>query len=138
MGLVHETRVVVGTADCDALRHMNVARYFALSNLNGFAMQTAMGWTPGESVDGQRLSFAVVHSESDFKSEVMEGEVLIVQTDISGIGNRSATFRNRIVRESGEAVFESHWKSVLMDLDTRRAAPIPPTLGEMLKRYQSP
>lgn len=137
MGLIHETRVVVGTADCDALGHMNVARYFALCNLNGFAMQTAMGWTPGESVDGQRLSFAVVHSESDFKSEVMEGEALIVQTDISRIGNRSATFRNRIVRDGGDPVFESHWQSVLMDLDTRRAAQIPPRLVEMLERYQS-
>lgn len=136
MGQVHETRVVIGTSDCDALGHMNVARYFALCNLNGFSMQTAMGWTPGESVDGQRLSFAVVHSESDFKSEVMEGETLIVLSDIAEIGTRSATFRNRITRDDGTPVFESHWKSVLMDLDARRAAPIPDKFRKVLEQYR--
>jgi acyl-CoA thioesterase FadM len=137
MGQVQETRVVIGTADCDALGHMNVARYFALCNLNGFAMQTTMGWAPGHSVDGQRLSFAVVHCESDFLSEVMEGETLLVRTDISEIGTRSATFRNRILREDGSAVFESHWKSVLMDLDARSAAVIPESFRAMLRRYMS-
>ncbi|MEO9780391.1 MAG: thioesterase family protein [Sedimentitalea sp.] len=138
MGLSHRTRVVIGTADCDALGHMNVARYFALCNQNGFAMQTAMGWNPGDTVEGQRLSFAVVHSESDFKSEVMEGEALVVETDISEISNRSATFRNRIWREDGAPVFDSHWKSVLLDLETRRAAHIPEPFREALARYMSP
>ncbi|MDU9003711.1 thioesterase family protein [Sedimentitalea todarodis] len=138
MGVSHKTRVVIGTADCDALGHMNVARYFALCNQNGFAMQGAMGWVPGEVVDGQRLSFAVVHSESDFKSEVLEGEALVVETDISEISDRSATFRNCIWREDGTPVFESHWKSVLLDLDTRRAAQIPASFRETLARYMSP
>ena len=138
MGMSHKTRVVIGTADCDPLGHMNVARYFALCNQNGFAMQAAMGWVPGDTVDGQRLSFAVVHSESDFKSEVMEGEALVVETDIAEISNRSATFRNRIWREDGSPVFASHWKSVLLDLETRRAAPIPDRFREMLGRYMSP
>ncbi|WP_284484654.1 acyl-CoA thioesterase [Sedimentitalea xiamensis] len=137
MGQVQETRVVIGTADCDALGHMNVARYFALCNLNGFAMQTAMGWPPGATVDGRKLSFAVVHSESNFLSEVMEGETLLVRTDIAAIGTKSATFRNRILRQDGGRVFESHWKSVLMDLDARRSAPIPDVFRAALERYMS-
>jgi YbgC/YbaW family acyl-CoA thioester hydrolase len=137
MGEVQETQVVIGTADCDALGHMNVARYFALCNLNGFAMQTAMGWPPGATVDGRKLSFAVVHSESDFLSEVMEGETLLVRTDIAEIGTTSATFRNRILRQDGTRVFESHWKSVLMDLDARRSTPIPDGFRAMLQRYMS-
>lgn len=91
MGLSHRTRVVIGTTDCDALGHMNVARYFAL----------------------------------------------VVETDISEISNRSATFRNRIWREDGAPVFESHWKSVLLDLETRRAAHIPEPFREALARYMT-
>lgn len=135
MGSVHKTRMVIGTADCDALGHMNVARYFALCNQSGFAMQTALGWAPGDEIDGQRLSFAVVHSESDFQSEVMEGETLIVETDICDIGARWAVFRYRIRREDGTPVFETHWKSVLLDLETRRATEIPARFRRKLEDY---
>jgi acyl-CoA thioester hydrolase len=140
MGLVHKTRKVIGTADCDALGHMNVARYIALCNQNGFGMQTAMGWAPGEEIDGQKVSFVVVHSESDLKSEVLEGKVLIVETDIAEIGGRWAIFRNRnrIRLEDGAPVFESHWKSVLLDLQTRHATEIPQRFRQELERYMTP
>lgn len=131
----HSMRVVVGTTDCDALGHLNVARYFALCNVCGSEMQAKMGWIPGAVRDGVRLSFAVVRLESDFQSEVMEGEALIVHSDIARIGTKSATFRNRITREDGSPVFYSKWISACLNLDTRRSHPIPDTLRMALEQY---
>lgn len=134
MGSPFEMRAVIGSSDCDVLGHMNVSRYFALCNQAGFAMQTAIGWPPGEENSGRRYSFAVVHSESDFLAEVHEGQALIVQTGIAEIGNKTADFENRIARDDGTPAFRSVWKSVLMDLDTRRAVLIPDDLRASLSR----
>lgn len=131
----HNLSVVIGSSDCDALGHMNVARYIALCNQCGTAMQTAMGWVPGELRDGVRLSFAAVRMESEFLSEVLEGETLFVYSDIYEIGTKSATFRNRILREDGKPVYLSKWKSACLNLDTRRAHPIPDAFRAALQEY---
>lgn len=133
----YQTRHVIGTSDCDALGHMNVARYFALSNINGVAMQTAMGWPPGQARGGLRLSFAVVNATSDFKSEVLEGETVTVCTDIARIGTKSASFRNVILRADGSQAFYSVWHSACLNLDTRRADVIPDDLRAALSDYLS-
>lgn len=138
MQKTHETRVVIGTSDCDVLGHMNVASYIALCNRNGFAMQTAMGRIPGDEYEGLRLSFAVVREESDFVAEVLSGETLIVQTNIARIGNKSARFRNRILREDGSLVFDSTWDSVCLNLETRRAEIIPDGFRAALEAYLVP
>ncbi|GAG77099.1 unnamed protein product, partial [marine sediment metagenome] len=82
-------RLTIGSSDCDVLGHMNSARYFAACNEAGFAMQTAIGWTPGEANNGRRYSFAVVRSEADFLAEVNEGQVLLIYVGISKIGTKS-------------------------------------------------
>jgi acyl-CoA thioesterase FadM len=101
-------------------------------------MQTAMGWPPGEAVDGLRLSFAVVKAESNFIAEVLAGEVLRVQASIARIGNKSAVFRNDILRDDGSPVFASTWQSACLNLDTRKAQVIPEALRQALERYHVP
>lgn len=121
-------RLTIGSSDCDALGHMNSAVYFALCNKAGFAMQTAMGWEPGAANKGRRYSFAVVRSEADFLAEVSAGQVLLVYVGISHIGTKSAMFENRLTFEDGTVVFRASWRSVLMDLETRRSVAIPDDL----------
>lgn len=128
-------RIVVGTSDCDALGHLNVARYFAFCNQAGFAMQTAIGWPPGGANKGRRYSFAVVHADSQFLSEVHEGQVVLVWPGIREFGTKSATFDNRIDLEDGTPVFRSLWKSALLDLDTRRSVVVPDDLRAALGPY---
>ncbi len=131
-------RYVVGTSDCDALGHMNVARYIALCNLAGTEMLRSIGWPPGEANAGRRYSFAAVNMQSEFLGEVHEGEVLLTLSGISSIGTKSATFNNRISRANGELVFKSLWKSALMDLDTRRAVAVPEDLRATLETVSLP
>lgn len=131
-------RYVVGTSDCDALGHMNVARYVALCNLAGTEMQRRIGWPPGQPNAGRRYSFAAVNMQSEFMGEVLEGEVLLTFTGIERIGTKSATFDNRIHRATGEIVFRSLWKSALLDLDTRRAVAVPDDLRTVLDGLKLP
>ena len=128
-------RILVGSADCDALGHLNAVRYFAFSNQSGFAFQEAIGWPAGAVNKGRRYSFAVVRSECDFKAEVLEGQVVLVTTSIGSIGEKSATFLHQITREDGTEVFSSVWRSVLMNLDTRRSEYIPDDLRQALQGH---
>jgi acyl-CoA thioesterase FadM len=75
--------------------------------------------------EGRRLSFAVVHAESDFKAELSAGDAIRLETEITAIGSKSITFRHRLIRAEGDVLaFETLFKCVMLSLETRRAAPI--------------
>ncbi len=124
-------RSVVDPAHCDFLGHMNVSRYFAACSDGVFAFQSELGLTPRDMREGRRLSFAVVHAESDFKAELSAGDVIRLETSIVQIGSKSMTFRHRLIRCEDETLaFETLFTCVLLNLETRRAAPLPDDLRE--------
>ena len=119
-------RAVVAQADCDVLGHMNVSRYFAACSDAVLCFQTMLGLGISQVVGGRRLSFAVVRAESDFRYEVGPGEVIVMQTGVRAIGGKSMTFHHRLTRlEAGLLAFETEFRCVLLDLDARRAVPVP-------------
>jgi len=119
-------RSVVDPADCDFLGHMNVSKYFAACSDGVFAIQSEMGLSASDMRHGRRLSFAVVHAESDFKAELSAGDAIRLETSIVAIGSKSITFRHCLVRSEDEAVaFETLFKCVMLSLETRRSADIP-------------
>jgi acyl-CoA thioester hydrolase len=124
-------RSVVDPADCDFLGHMNVSRYFAACSDGVFAIQSEMGLTANDMRHGRRLSFAVVHAESEFKAELSAGDAIRLETGILALGSKSITFRHRLIRAEDEAViFETVFKCVMLGLETRRAEPIPSDVRE--------
>lgn len=129
---MYEKRMTIGAMDCDVLGHMNMSRYFAACNAAGFEMQDSIGWSAGATRNGRRLSFAVVHLESDFLAEVLEGQVITVAVGVAEIGRSSAVFVYNITLDDGTRVFTARWKSVLMDLETRKSTPIPEDLKQAL------
>ena len=119
-------RSAVDPSHCDFLGHMNVSRYFAACSDGVFAIQSEMGLTARDMREGRRLSFAVVHAESDFKAELSAGDPIRLETGILEIGSKSITFRHRLIRIEDEATaFETIFKCVMLNLDTRRAEMIP-------------
>lgn len=119
-------RSVVDPTDCDFLGHMNVSKYFAACSDGVFAIQSEMGLTANDMRGGRRLSFAVVHAESDFKAELSAGDAIRLETSITEIGSKSITFRHRLIRSADNAVaFETLFKCVMLNLETRRSAGIP-------------
>lgn len=115
---------------------MNVSKYFAACSDGVFALQTALGLGISDITRGRKLSFVVVRAESDFKSEISVGEAIFLQTAIEEIGGKSMTFRHRLVRaEKGFVAFESTFRCVLLDLQTRRAVEIPDDIREKAKAF---
>lgn len=125
-------RSVVDPAQCDFLGHMNVSRYFAACSDAVIALQSRLGLTAEDVRAGRRLSFAVVHAESDFLAELRPGDAIWMESDILEIGGKSMTFRHRLFSEPDRTpCFETRFKCVLMNLETRRAAEVP---GEVRDR----
>lgn len=119
-------RAVVDPADCDFLGHMNVSRYFAACSDGVFAIQSELGLTASDMRHGRRLSFAVVHAESDFKAELSAGDAIRLETSIMTMGVKSITFRHCLIRsEDNLCAFEARFKCVMLSLETRRSAEIP-------------
>ena len=48
-----------------------------------------MGLAASDMRSGRRLSFAVVHAESTFKSELSAGDAVRLETEVLEIGNKS-------------------------------------------------
>ncbi len=136
MSFIETFRSVVAPSDCDILGHMNVSRYFAACSDGVFSLQTGLGLGLSDIQAGRKLSFAVVHAESDFKSEVLAGEVIYLLSGIEAIGGKSITFRHRLYRaERTDAAFETLFQCVLLDLETRRSALIPDDVREKAQQY---
>ena len=128
---VETFRSAVAPSDCDVLGHMNVSRYFAACSDGVFSFQTMLGLGIGDIRGGRKLSFAVVHAESDFLSEIHAGEVIYLKTGIERI-----VFRHRLYKaESGTLAFETKFQCVMLDLDARKGAEIPADVRRKAQDY---
>ncbi len=117
---------IVDPSDCDFLGHMNVSKYFAACSDSVFALQSEMGLTAEDMRSGRRMSFAVVHAESDFLAELSAGDAIQMKSEVLEIGSKSITFRHSLVRSSDEkTAFTTVFKCVLLNLETRRAVSLP-------------
>ncbi|MDF0598209.1 acyl-CoA thioesterase [Psychromarinibacter halotolerans] len=126
MGWFLSYKAAVDPSHCDALGHMNVSRYFAACSDAGFALQGEFGLTARDMREGRRMSFAVVHADSDFRSEVHAGETIFMESGIAAIGGKSMTFRHRLFRADGRQIcFETRFRCALMNLVTRKSEPVP-------------
>ena len=119
-------RSVVDPSQCDFLGHMNVSHYFAACSDGVFALQCELGLTAKDMRSGRRLSFAVVHAESDFKAELSAGEAIRLETEILQIGTKSVTFRHRLSRSADDQLaFQTIFKCVMLSLTERAAVAVP-------------
>jgi acyl-CoA thioester hydrolase len=126
MPLFTETyRGTVSVADCDDLGHMNVQHYFTAVSDGMFAMMARLGLTP-EEIQRRQMSFAVVHAETDFHRELRAGDVMVLESTVLKLGDKSATFQHRLRNLSADTVaMTTDFKCVLLDLRKREAISIP-------------
>jgi acyl-CoA thioester hydrolase len=119
-------RSTVDPSDCDFLGHMNVSRYFAACSDGVLALQSALGLTAEDMRSGRRLSFAVVHAESDFLAELRAGDAIWLESAVLEIGSKSMTFEHKLYVEPDRRIaFASRFKCVMLDLAERRSALVP-------------
>jgi acyl-CoA thioester hydrolase len=122
---VETYRTTVAQADCDHLGHMNVQHYFAAVSEGMFAMMVRLG-LDREQIHNRQLSFAVVHAETDFHQELRPGDVLVLESTVLKMGDKSATFHHRLKNAAtGSVAMTTDFKCVLLDLEKREAVRIP-------------
>jgi acyl-CoA thioester hydrolase len=125
MPLVETYRGTVGPADCDDLGHMNVQHYFAAVSNGMFAMMSRLGLTP-EEIHRRQMLFAVVHAETDFYRELRSGDLMVLESTILKLGEKSVTFQHRLKNLStGNVAMTTDFKCVLFELRKREAISIP-------------
>lgn len=115
---------------------MNVQHYFAAVGDGMFAIQTLLGLGPEDVRSRRRLSFAVVRAESTFKAEVLAGDVIVLESAIVDIGEKSASFDHRLIKvDDGTVAFETRFTCALLDLQSRRAASVPDDVRSRAQPY---
>ncbi|NKB55321.1 MAG: hypothetical protein GKS00_03200 [Alphaproteobacteria bacterium] len=129
-------RNIVSPAELDHLGHMNAQYYFAAIGGGITSFQIALGLTPSDMREGRRLAFVVVHGDTDFRAELKAGDVIRLETGVTEIANKTATFHHRLLKVETETLsFEAYFKCVLLNLDTRRAVEIPEDIRKKLEAY---
>ena len=104
---------------------MNVQHYFAAVSKGMFAMMSRLGLT-SEEIQRRQISFAVVHAETDFHRELHSGDVMLLESTVLKIGDKSATFQHRLRNLSTVYVaMTTDFKCVLLDLRKRETIRIP-------------
>lgn len=122
---VETYRATVAPADCDHLGHMNVQHYFAAVSDGMFAIMVRLGLGPDE-IRRRQVSFAVVRAETDFRRELRAGDVVVLESAIIRLGEKSTTFQHRLKNAAtGDTAMTTDFKCVLLDLEKRQATSIP-------------
>jgi acyl-CoA thioesterase FadM len=122
---VETYRATVAPKDCDHLGHMNVQHYFAAVSDGMFAIMARLGLPP-EEIRRRQISLAVVRAETDFHRELRAGDVIVLESTILRLGEKSVTFQHRLRNVATDAIaMSTEFKCVTLDLEKRQATPIP-------------
>ncbi len=134
--MIETFRGMVQAWECDHLGHMNFQFYAAKISDAGLVTMHALGVTPSH-IRQLISALAVVDEHSQYKRELLAGDVIKVETGVVAIGNSSVTLRHVMSDcATGDEVMRSTVVCVHMDLTKRRSAPMPDWLktraGELL------
>ncbi len=118
-------------ADQDSYGHINNVAYFR------YIEEARAQWflTLGHALDGAGAGPVVVDCGSNYRREWRHPHALEVRGFVAAIGNSSFTIEHEMwPADGGELVTTGHSKLVWFDHETRRSAPLPPALRELLQQ----
>ena len=128
-------RAVVAAEQCDHLGHWNVQHYVGAISEAAIVLSHRLGLSL-EECSRRGLGLAAVHMELDYLRELNEGDALRVETALLAMGNKSLSVHHKMENlTQGYTAFTAKVTAVLLDLNARRAAVIPPDIrstGEAL------
>ncbi len=145
MPRTHRFAVQVRFADTDALGHVNNASYASwtesarLDFLASLERERATGLRPPPGLDPIRKDesapgLILARLELDFRRQVRFGEAVEVLSDVSRVGGRSFTLRQRILAD-GTLAAEGAAVVVVFDYREQATRAMPPGLRETLALY---
>jgi thioesterase-3 len=114
LGATHVFEIKVRPYHCDALGHVNNARYLEFLEEGRWAFWEGLGGF--EVFERRRWVFMVVKIDVNYRQAVNPHESVRVSTRVSGLGNRSGSLRQEIHRiEDGALVTDADVVFVIVD-----------------------
>ena len=93
------------------------------------------GVTYAKLLADERIGFATVKIEAEYFAPLLYGDTVEVDLTIGDVGRSSARFNYEIRREAdGFVCARSQQVQVAIDVDTRRAVPIPDTYRHLFSK----
>jgi acyl-CoA thioester hydrolase len=114
-----------------------VQHYFRAVSDGMFSLMAHVGLGLTE-IRARKISFAVVHADTDFSAELIAGDVIALQSEVQAIGHKSAEFRHELINvANGQTVMSTRFKCVLLDLERRVAVEVPPDIRDRMTALTS-
>jgi acyl-CoA thioester hydrolase len=132
---VETYRGVVYPWDCDHLGHMNVKNYVGMFDQAGFHFLSMIGFSMG---DMQETGVTLVDARHtiEYKREQRVGSLVLVQSAITKLGNKSLTMLHRMSNiETGDLAATSEIVTVCFDLKARASIPIPDDRRKRMQKF---
>lgn len=128
-------RGVVFPAHCDHLGHMNVRHYAAFFDDAGFHLWNQIG-VDQKPLFESGLSLVVAKIEINYIHELRAGDLLVIDGAFRRVGNKSLGHHMRMFNaETRELCATQDTVEVVFDLKSRRSAPMPDEIREILSRH---
>ena len=127
------TRIKVRFGDCDpaGLVYYPVIFHYCHVAMEEFFAERC-GTTYARLMAAERIGFPTVNVQSEFFVPLVYGDEVVVEVSVSRVGKSSVTFEYSVRRGLDNTLCaRSIQVQVAMDLDKRRAVPVPERYREM-------
>ncbi len=137
MDWIETHRDVVYPWQCDHMGHMNVMYYTGMFDRATWHLFGRVG-AASEYVRSTRRGWAAVRSEIDYQRELLPGDMVVIRSRFLELGDRKAVFEHEMVDAlSGEVAAVNRLVGVHLDLQERRAVPIPEAVRTAIETLMS-
>lgn len=123
------------TWECDSNKHMNVMYYVNKFEFAGRGVSGHFGMSR-DTLIAKNLGVVVVEQKINYFKEVLEDDLLEIESELNEVKGKMMKFTH-YMRKVGhdEVVSQMEAKIVLIDMDLRKAAPIPPEVLDRVNDY---
>jgi acyl-CoA thioester hydrolase len=137
----HRTEIRVRFADTDAMAHVNNATYLTYVEVARIDWWTAITGETLEREHGRRDGLILAEAATAFRSPVVFGEIVTVETRATRIGRTSLALEHRMTAAAaggGPARLVATCRSVLVRYDYVAAAPTawPAAFVDAIERFE--
>lgn len=126
-------RGVVFPWHCDHFGHMNVRWYAHYFDDAGFHLWTMAGISQAE-LRARGVAMVVARIKIDFIHELRDGDLLVVRSGFTHVGNKSLHHVARMFNADTDVICATQESvEVFFDPDTRKSAPMPDDVRQILE-----
>ena len=126
-------RTVVHAWMCDHFGHLNVRFYAHLFDDAGFALWPLIGVSRAV-FERSGLHTVVARTETDLKRELLPGQVVLVRSRFTRIGDKSVTYKQELLDgETNTLHAAQRAVEVFFDPQSRSSHPIPDEIRSLLE-----